>query len=339
MSPPHLGVFGAGSIGAYLGTRLALGGADVSMLARQSLVSARAELSAADLGHSLQKAPDSLQLSTDPQVLSDIDICLLTVKMGALAESVEVLNQVLPEDCLVVALQNGLGSTEILQQAGLKHRVLEGMVTFNVVWKDGAQFHKATSGPVMVQTPTRAEHREALVASFGAAEEDLRLTEQIAGVKAGKLLFNLGNGLCAAAGAPTAEFVAQREGREVFSMVMKEGISVLKQAKHPIKNIGILSAPLVSRLLRLPDGIFKQVARSMLTIDPQARSSTLVDLDRGKKTEIDFLNGAIAQLGQKHGVATPFNSWVVKHIHELEEGQAQFLPFDQILGEFQRISS
>jgi 2-dehydropantoate 2-reductase len=50
------------------------------------------------------------------------------------------------------------------------------------------------------------------------------------------------------------------------------------------------------------------------------RSSSLQSLERGRKTEVDFLNGYICRQGRRHQVLTPVNDAVVEVIHEIEAG-------------------
>ncbi|MEK8173180.1 ketopantoate reductase C-terminal domain-containing protein [Streptomyces sp. M19] len=59
------------------------------------------------------------------------------------------------------------------------------------------------------------------------------------------------------------------------------------------------------RVLRLPDALFRRVAASTLRIDAQARSSTWEDLQRGRPTEIDTLQGEIVAMARRHGLAAP----------------------------------
>ena len=46
----------------------------------------------------------------------------------------------------------------------------------------------------------------------------------------------------------------------------------------------------------------------------------LQDIEKGKPTEVDAINGAVCRLGREHGVATPLNDTVVGLIHEMEKG-------------------
>ena len=50
------------------------------------------------------------------------------------------------------------------------------------------------------------------------------------------------------------------------------------------------------------------------------RAARCEDLQRGRKTEVDLLNGEIVELGRKHGVPTPMNALLVDAIHALEDG-------------------
>ena len=66
-------------------------------------------------------------------------------------------------------------------------------------------------------------------------------------------------------------------------------------------------------LLRLPDVVFTRVARGMLKVDPKARSSMWEDLQRGRRTEIDVLQGEIMRRAAIHGLQTP----VISRVHAL----------------------
>jgi len=74
----------------------------------------------------------------------------------------------------------------------------------------------------------------------------------------------------------------------------------------------------IAALLRLPDAIVLRVARKLVRLDPEARSSTLQDLDAGKPTEIGDLNGAIADLARTHALRAPANRTITAVIREFE---------------------
>jgi 2-dehydropantoate 2-reductase len=78
----------------------------------------------------------------------------------------------------------------------------------------------------------------------------------------------------------------------------------------------------VPRILRLPDWLFRRVARRMLAIDPEARSSMWEDLGARRPTEIDHLQGAILALAGKTGVQVPLTRRIVTLVKEAEAARA-----------------
>ena len=73
-------------------------------------------------------------------------------------------------------------------------------------------------------------------------------------------------------------------------------------------------------LLRLPDAVFARVAAAMLRIDPEARSSMWEDLQRGRRTEIDYLQGVITAIAARRGLQVPLSIRIVALIRDAEAG-------------------
>jgi len=73
-------------------------------------------------------------------------------------------------------------------------------------------------------------------------------------------------------------------------------------------------------LLRLPDFLFTRIAATMLRIDPEARSSMWEDLQAGRRTEVDYINGAVLKLAATIGRDAPYNRRIVELIRRAEQG-------------------
>jgi 2-dehydropantoate 2-reductase len=71
-------------------------------------------------------------------------------------------------------------------------------------------------------------------------------------------------------------------------------------------------------LLRLPDALFQIVLGRTMKIDPEARSSMWEDLQRGRRTEIDYLQGLITEIADRHGLKVPLSRRVVALIKSAE---------------------
>jgi 2-dehydropantoate 2-reductase len=127
------------------------------------------------------------------------------------------------------------------------------------------------------------------------------------------------------------ESIRSRPLRLAYAACLREGLDVAKASHRPVASIGILSPRLIVRLLPLPDPIVHRLGRRMAKFDPRARSSTLQDLDRHKKTEIDHLNGEIVRLAEQAGMDAPANRFVTDRVHELEaQDELQFLSPDEV---------
>ena len=80
-----------------------------------------------------------------------------------------------------------------------------------------------------------------------------------------------------------------------------------------------MPAPLLPFVLRLPDTVFRILAGRMLKIDPQARSSMWEDLQQGRRTEIDYLQGAIVRIAAQHGQRAPLSERIIELVRSAEE--------------------
>lgn len=323
MGGPTVGVFGAGAIGGSLGVRISAAGLPVAMVARPSLVEVADSLVAYDRRDRAYRPGPDLVVDEDPRVLSNVDVCLVTVKSRATEDAARILAEVLPERAIVVSLQNGLQNPARLRRH-LEQPVSPGMVTYNVVRPEPAVFRQATTGPIVVG-PLEGDGRawlEALGRALEASGDRFRIRADVEGVQAGKLLLNLNNAICAVTGVPIAESVRSRTLRRCFSAIMREGLEVMRAAGlRPLTVVG-LPPGAIARLLTLPDAIVLRVAKTMVDIDPRAKSSTLQDLEAGKPTEIDDLCGEIVHLAEEAGVDAPKNRLLVEAIHALEEAPA-----------------
>ncbi|MHC2318179.1 2-dehydropantoate 2-reductase [Bradyrhizobium diazoefficiens] len=134
----------------------------------------------------------------------------------------------------------------------------------------------------------------------------------------GKLIINLNNALSALSDMPLAAQLASRNWRKLFAEQMAEGLAAMKAAG--INPVSATPIPLnwTPTLLRLPDMIFNAILGRTMKIDPEARSSMWQDLKQGRKTEIDYLQGAVIALAEQSNVNVPLMRRIVALIKEAE---------------------
>jgi 2-dehydropantoate 2-reductase len=331
----RIAVAGAGSIGCYAGGCLALAGRKVMLLARPRIIEAVGQtgLSIVDLDGSERKlAPSTLAASADPaEAFAGAGLVLVTVKSGDTAEMAASIARHAPPDATVVSLQNGTGNaTRLRQLLPVTQRVVAGMVPFNVIqdeMPDGSLvFRRTTSGEIHVEADVPG-----LVDLLDVEGCQAAPAADMTAVLWGKLILNLGNAINALSGLPLAEQLADRRWRLLFAAQMDEALSVMRRAGIKPVAIGPLRPALLPYVLRLPDFLFRLLAGRMVAVDPKARSSTLQDLDRRRRTETDEFQGAIVRLAEQVGMAAPLSRLVLEKIRAAEaagKGSPQLTPDD-----------
>lgn len=325
-------VAGAGAIGCFVGGMLAAADRRVALLVRPRVKTEieRFGLRLTDFGGTENKLEAGrLALSEDPAILHSAGIVLVTVKSADTAEVADQIAEHAPQDAVIVSLQNGVGNVAVLQERLGGRRVLAGMVPFNVVAMGEGRFHRSTSGDIIV-----GEDAGNTAAALSVPGLALRASPDITGVQWGKLIVNLNNALSALSDMPLAAQLANRDWRKLFADQMAEGLAALKAAGITPASATPIPPNWMPSLLRLPDVIFNAILGRTMKIDPEARSSMWQDLKQGRKTEIDYLQGAVIALAEQNNVAVPLMRRIVALIKDAEvagKGPPGFTP-QQIRG-------
>ncbi len=311
-----IAIAGAGSIGCFVGGMYAAAGRRVALLARPRVIEAiktnGLRLTSFD-GFERNIASNQLTMSEDLAILSDAGAVLVTVKSADTAAVADAIARHAPADAVIVSLQNGVGNLSVLRQRLPGHRVLGGMVPFNVVAPGKARFHRATSGDIVIERDDADTAAQLSVPGL-----KVRSTMHIAGVQWGKLLVNLNNALNALGDLPLRQQLAQRSWRKLFADQMAEGLSAIRaEGIRPVSSTP-LPAGWMPHLLRLPDALFAALLGSTMKIDAEARSSMSEDLQRGRRTEIDYLQGAIIAIAERRGLQVPLSRRVVALVKQAE---------------------
>jgi 2-dehydropantoate 2-reductase len=320
----RIGIFGAGAIGVWLGTHLSRAGVPVTLIGRRSLVDARDRILALDGRGQAARLADDAVVTEDPDALADVDLCLVTVKARDHEATGRLLYEVLTPDTPVLTLQNGLDNhLELGRHIG--HDVHAGSVGFNVARSgpDGMTFQRRVAGAVhLAERPPLIDE---LAAALVAAGVDVQRHAAIRDALAGKLLVNTNNGVCGATGLGIHDMLHDADARWVFAECIKEGRAVLAADGYRPAKVTKVGPPTLAMLLHLPTPVFSALLEisGKSPVDEEADTSTMQDLRRGRATEIDRLNGAIASLGRDHGIPTPANAVVTRVVHEHEKAIAE----------------
>lgn len=308
-------VMGAGSIGAWLGGRLAAADVPVVMVGRPRMLNAlRAHgltLTDCDGGH-LHLAPERLTLAeTVPEGLRP-GLALLCVKSAATAAAAAELGRTLPAGTPVVSMQNGLGHAARIAAAAPRLAVLSGMVPYNVAELSPGHLHRGTSGQLAAQAHPALTPWWPVLQAAGLP---VAVHDDLTAVQWGKLLLNLNNAVNALSGLPLRAQLLDRDLRRCTAALMREALQVLRHAGIRPARLSPLPPALLPAVLELPTPLFRAVAARMLRIDERARSSMADDLALGRVTEVEAINGEVLRLAASLGLAAPHNARLVALVH------------------------
>lgn len=317
---PSVVIFGAGSVGCFVGGAWIAAGCNVSPVGRERV---RAEIAEHGLalsdqqGWKIELAPDRIDFSTDPSTLGKADIIVLTVKSTGTAAAAKEIARHGRRGATLISLQNGVSNAESLRKALPRFEVVQGMVPYNVVRLGPGRLHRATWGELMA-APTDATR--ALATQIGDRPGRLLLAEDMTGVMWGKLLFNLNNAVNALSGTTILEELSQRDYRRVLAAAILETLELLDAVGIEPAKIGQIPPKLLPHAIGSPDILFRNLFLKVQKIDPKARSSMADDFAAGRETEVDYLNGEVVKLARSLGREAPVNKAIVDLVKQAEAG-------------------
>ncbi len=290
-------VVGAGAVGCYFGGILARAGHHVTLIGRPHHVLA---IQQHGLLLTTKEFEDyiPLQASTELTAVKDADVILFCVKSTDTIATAEQLKPYLSSDAVILSLQNGVENAELIRSV-LPHPVIPAVVyVATEMVGDGHVKHNGRGELVIGTSSSSASIAEVL--SFAAIPT--QVSDNVLGALWAKLIVNCAyNALSAITQLPYGELVLQDGVQTMMEELVVECLAVATAS-------GVV-VPGDSR-----ENV-KQIALSMAN----QTSSTAQDLARGKRSEIDYLNGYVCRQGQLHHVPTPINHTLTSLVKMLEK--------------------
>lgn len=294
-----IAVMGAGAVGCYYGGMLARAGHEVTLIARAHHVQA---VSANGLLLETQAFSQRVRMaaSTDASAVRGAQWVLFCVKSTDTESAGRALAPHLAGGAVVLSLQNGVDNAERLQ-AVMGRPVIPAVVyVATEMAGPGHVRHHGRGELVIAPSPASAD----IAATLGAAGVPVQVSDNVAGALWAKLVLNCAyNALSAITRLPYGE-IMNSPGLAVPQ--------VMQDIVHECLRVAQASG------IALPADTLDSVLRLAATM-PAQMSSTAQDLARGKRSEIDHLNGFIVHRGEALGIATPVNRLLYTLVRLLEK--------------------
>ncbi|MEB2349229.1 MAG: 2-dehydropantoate 2-reductase [Comamonadaceae bacterium] len=285
--PLSFAIFGAGAVGCYFGALLSRAGHRVTLIGRAAHVQAITQR-----GLRLQTTTADtcipMHASTQPAAANGADVVLLCVKSGDTEEAARQLLPFVAPHTLVLTLQNGVDNDARARAVLGNACDVAAAVVYVATAMAGPGHVRHYGRGDLVIAPAPLSVR--LAAQLQAAGIPTQISDNVRGALWAKLIINCAyNALSALLQRPYGWLMAQPGANDVVNNVVEECLAVAHADDVEIA------------------GDIHTALRAIVTSMPGQLSSTAQDVARGKPTEIDHLNGYVAQRGRALGVPTPVN--------------------------------
>jgi 2-dehydropantoate 2-reductase len=285
---------GSGGVGGYFGARLAQGGCDVGFIARGAHLAALREkglVVESKLGNiSLPK----VRVTDDPVTLGTVDAVLIGVKLWDTEAAVRAISPIVGPKTAVLSLQNGVQKDDVLRSILGNEPVMGGLCYIAAtITRAGVISHTGTMQKLVFgeYDGARSPRAEALLKACQLGGIDAELSQDIRKAIWEKFVFLVGlSATTTTVRLPIGRIRRHPRTRELLLDVMREAVAVGRA--HGVA----LPADYAENRLAFSDGLPAEMTSSMHN-----------DLERGNRLEVDWLSGAVVELGQAAGVPTPFN--------------------------------
>ena len=287
-------VVGAGAVGTYLGELLR------------------------GIGNEVTYAPRALE----DVVPVDADLAIVAVKAYDTPGAIETLRRALrdPSATTIVTPQNGVGNEELLAAAFGAENVVAAALTVPVELDASGKGVAAKGGGIAFAPVGASNAQNWLLAAFGATALPTTAVTDYRALKWSKLALNVvANASCAILDVLPEQLVH-------WDAVFRLEIHAIREVRATMKALGIASIDLprypvrvLQRVATLPSPVARPLLASRIAgARGEKPPSLLLDLRSAKhRTEVEFLNGAVARAAREAGVKAPVNTAYARIVSDI----------------------
>ncbi len=300
-------IVGVGGVGGYFGARLAADGNEVAFLARGAHGDAMRRN-----GLSVKSPCGDLHIDA-PDVPADVadigfaDVILFCVKLWDVDAAAAQIKPLLAHDTAVIPVQNGVTTCDRLAELLGPHHVMGGVAKISaVIESPGVIRHKGRLAQLIFgeRDGTASWRQDGVSTACQSAGIEHRVSNAIDRDIWEKfvLLAPLAGAACFYR-APVGAVIGDPDRHALLAELMRETAAVGRAAG-----------------VALDDGLVERILRQVHDFDPSTKPSMLVDLERGRRLELDWLTGEVVRLGRDLDVATPASNKVYDALRPYANG-------------------
>jgi 2-dehydropantoate 2-reductase len=286
-----IGILGAGAMGQLFGARLQLAGNDVVFIDASATTIEALNRHGISLTTDGQAEHAPARAGTAQDFAEPLELVVVFTKGFHTAAAIESIRHLIDERSMGLTLQNGLGNAEILAKEFGAERTWIGITDFPADLERSGFLSTSSGGKVRLGPLTGGLERETddLAARLNTARLNATSDPAIHQAIWEKIAFNAAlNTLSAVTGQTVGEIGSSPEARRIVDRVLDETTAVARTKGVTLQRDRVESA-----------------LENAFTRHKDHKTSMLQDREAGRRTEIDYIGGAVVRLGQEAGVPTP----------------------------------
>lgn len=258
-----------------------------------------------------------VKITHEPRQIGKADLVIVCVKAYDTKSALSQVLHVVAEDTLVVTLQNGIGNVELIQESVGADRVVGGITNLGAVLLGAGCVKHTGKGETVIgridgKIPVQMRSIREV---FNRVGLEARISRDIKSLLWSKLVVNAGiNALSAVTRLCNGKLLTLEGTRRILKDTVAEAVKVAKRKRIKL----VYDDPLAK-----VEAVCESTSENI--------SSMLQDVLKGKKTEIDFINGVIVRQGQESGVPVPVNTVLFDLVKTLEASYALTVDKEQLL--------
>ncbi|MBN2186924.1 MAG: 2-dehydropantoate 2-reductase [Dehalococcoidia bacterium] len=329
-----MAMIGTGAVGSLVGGYISMGGEDITLVApywreHVQLMKQRGLKIDGCRGEHLVKVK-ALHIDDLSELKQKIDILFIALKAYDTERMLTLMKPYLEEDAWVVSFQNGIMEDKIASIVGRPNTIGCSIVLSAIMWEPGCVIEEGkvgggvfTIGELNGQITPRLKELARILELCGQTKIVTNIWEQLWT----KLLMNcIVNTMEGITGYTTDELYSEERTRHVLKLIAAEVAEVASALGYHMEPPLGIDAEFWRKSASSPS---PEIDQAMLKHGEMYRgsySSMLQDIMKGRRTEVDELNGYVVEKGKELGIPTPVNEVAVKLLKEVESGRLGYSP-------------
>lgn len=247
----------------------------------------------------------SVNISSNPKEIGACDLVIICVKSYSTEDACKDIKELVSEKTFVLTLQNGIGNVQVLNDYFGADRVIAGITNHGATLLEAGHVRHAGRGDTIIGTQ-KGKVLGSIRETTGVLTKcgfETKVSKDIDSVIWSKLVINVGiNALTAITRLKNGMLIEHDGTREILRNSVQEAVKIIKR-----KRIKLAYDDPIQKV----ESVCKATAANV--------SSMLQDVLNSKRTEIDYINGAITRQGKALGIPTPVNETLTNLVKTIEK--------------------